>query len=292
MPPRRALLAAPFLLAARPLRAAPARVVCVGGALTECAFALGAGDRVVAVDTTSLFPPAARGLPSIGYMRALPTEGMVALRPDLLLLSDEAGPATAIEVLRAARLPIRTVPDGAGGPAAVAKLRAVAEALELPADPPAAALAEDWAALDAPVAALPGRPPRVMFLLSAASGAPVVSGTATHADAAIRAAGAVNAVQGYAGYRPLSAEMAATLAPEVVLMMDHALEGAGGAEAIFRLPALAVTPAAATRRVVAMDGAFLLNFGPRAALSRRALALALRPGASLPVLPDRPWLRG
>ncbi|SHI67878.1 iron complex transport system substrate-binding protein [Roseomonas rosea] len=288
---RRSLLAAgPALLAARAARAVPSRVVCVGGALTECAFALGAGSRLVAVDTTSLVPPAAQRLPNIGYMRALPTEGLVALHPDLLLLSEEAGPPAAIEVLRAARMPIRTVPDGAGGEAAVAKLRAVAEALELPAEPMASALAEDWAALDAPIAALPTRP-RGIFVLSGSSGAPLVSGRDTHADAAIRAAGAVNLVEGYRGYRPLSPEMAARMAPDFILMMDHALEAAGGPEAVLRMPALAVTPAAAARRVVPMPGSHL-NFGPRAAEARRALALALRPGATLPALPERPWLRG
>ena len=296
--PRRGLLAAPAallpaLLAPSPLRAAPpARVVCIGGALTECVFALGAGDRLVAVDSTSLFPAAAQKLPNVGYMRALPTEGVVALHPDLLLLSHEAGPPPAIEVLRAARLPIQVVQDGAGGAAAVAKLRAVAAALGLPAEPQAGALAADWAALDAPIAALPGRPPRVMFLLSSAAGAPMAAGRESHADAAIAAAGGVNVVTGYAGYRPISPEMTASLAPEVILMMDHTMQAAGGMEALLKNPALAVTPAAATKRVVAVDGALVLGFGPRAAIARRALALALRPGAALPELPARPWLQG
>ena len=40
--------------------AAPQRIVCVGGALTETLYALGAQARLVGVDTTSLYPEPAR----------------------------------------------------------------------------------------------------------------------------------------------------------------------------------------------------------------------------------------
>ncbi|UFN49911.1 ABC transporter substrate-binding protein [Roseomonas sp. OT10] len=292
---RRALLAAaaawPALRPAPGRAAGPSRIVCVGGALTECVFALGQGDKVVGVDSTSLFPAAARALPNIGYMRALPPEGVVSLHPDLLLLSDEAGPPGAVETLRAAHLSLHSIPDQAGGEAAVAKLRAVAGALGVSPEPVAGALAADWAAMDAPIAALAGRP-RVLFLLAASSGAPLAAGRGTHAEAAIASAGAVNVVGGFAGYRPLSAEAAATLAPDTILLMDHALQGLGGREALRRIPAVAVTPAGASGRILTMDGAYMLGFGPRAAHARRDLALLLHPGATLPELPDRPWLRG
>jgi iron complex transport system substrate-binding protein len=58
---------------------------------------------------------------------------------------------------------------------------------------------------------------------------------------------------------------------------------------VARIPALAVTQAAASRRVVALDGSYLLGFGPRAAHARRDLAALLHPGAALPALPRRAW---
>lgn len=283
---RRALLAAPALLA-RPAAASPARIVSVGPAVTETVFALGAGAQVVAVDSTSRFPAAVQALPQVGYMRALAPEGLIALRPDLLLLSEEAGPAQALAVLRAAGAPIASVPDVPSGEGVVAKIRGVAAALGRDPAPLAGAVAADWAALDAPVAALP--PVRAVFVLSVARGAPLVAGEATHADAMLAAAGAANAVRGFRGYRPLSAEAAALLAPEAVVMMEHSLAEAGGAEAVFAISALAVTPAARARRLVAVDGAYAIGFGPRAAHARRDLAARLHPGATLPPLPDRPW---
>jgi iron complex transport system substrate-binding protein len=276
------------VLAGRARAAGAQRIVCIGGALTETVFALGAGQRVIAVDTTSRYPAQAAALPRVGYMRTLPTEGIVALAPDLLLLSSEAGPPDVLAVLDAARLRVARVPDGAGQGAPAAKARTVAAALGLQGEDVARALESDWAALDAPIAAMRARP-RVLFVLSLARGAPVVSGRGTHADAMIAAAGGRNAMGGFEGYRPLSAEAAVALAPDVLLLMDHALAEAGGPDALRRVPALAVTPALRSGRVLAMDGPYLLNFGPRAAAARRDLAARLHPDAALPTLPERPW---
>lgn len=286
---RRALLA----LAALPswpvprARAGAARIVSVGAAVTETVCALGAAARLVAVDSTSLFPAAVRALPKVGYFRALAPEGLLALRADLLLLSDEAGPPQAIEVLRAAGAPLRILPAAQDGEGAARRILAVAAALELDGAPLAEAVRADWRALDAPIAALPPRP--AIFVLSVARGAPLVAGARTQADAMLRAAGAANVVQGFEGYRPLSPEAAARLAPEVAVLMSHALAEAGGAEALLRLPAFAVTPLARGGRIIGMDGAYLLGFGPRAAQARRDLARLLHPQATLPELPPRPW---
>ncbi|WP_439595885.1 heme/hemin ABC transporter substrate-binding protein [Falsiroseomonas sp.] len=286
---RRALLGlAATLPLAGTARAAAGRLVTVGGAVTETVFALGAGGQVVAVDSTSLFPAPARSLQQVGYLRSLAPEGLISLNPDLLLLSDEAGPPQAIAVLRAAGAPVSLIPDGAGAAAVRRKITTIAQALGQDGSTLAEAVGADWAALDAPIAAL--RPLRALFVLSAARGAPLVSGRGTHADVMLASAGAENCVRDFAGYRPLSAEAAAQLAPEVIVMMDHALTEAGGVDSLLRATALAVTPAAASRRVIALDGAYLLNFGPRAAHARRDLAARLHPGAALPQLPARPWV--
>ena len=68
------------------------RIVSVGGAITETLFALKAGDRIVGVDSTSTFPAQARQLPSVGYMRTLSAEGVLALAPTHLIANEDAGP--------------------------------------------------------------------------------------------------------------------------------------------------------------------------------------------------------
>lgn len=63
---------------------APSRVVSLAASATEIVFALGAGDRLVAVDDFSDFPSAAASVPHIGGFRTSP-ETVVSYRPDLIL---------------------------------------------------------------------------------------------------------------------------------------------------------------------------------------------------------------
>ena len=46
-------------------------IVSIGGPVTEIVYALGEENRLIARDTTSVFPEAAEELPDVGYMRQL-----------------------------------------------------------------------------------------------------------------------------------------------------------------------------------------------------------------------------
>jgi hypothetical protein len=88
------------------------RIVSVGGAVTEILYALGLADRIVAVDSTSLFPAEAlKQKPNVGYMRALSAEGVLGLNPSLVLAIEGSGPKETIAVLEAATVPLVRVPD-------------------------------------------------------------------------------------------------------------------------------------------------------------------------------------
>ena len=60
---------------------------------------------LVGVDTTSLYPEAARRLPSVGYARSLSAEGVLSLRPTLIVASEDAGPPAVLRQLSAAGVP-------------------------------------------------------------------------------------------------------------------------------------------------------------------------------------------
>lgn len=64
------------------------RIVSVGGSVTEIVYALDQQHRLIARDTTSVFPAEARQLPDIGYQRALAPEGVLSVAPDMTLLRD------------------------------------------------------------------------------------------------------------------------------------------------------------------------------------------------------------
>jgi iron complex transport system substrate-binding protein len=105
------------------------RIVSIGGAITEILYALGLDHRVVAIDSTSFYPPQAlREKPNVGYMRALSPEGVLGLNPSLILATEDAGPKETITVLRAAGIPFVLVPDKYSGRSILEKIEIVAAA--------------------------------------------------------------------------------------------------------------------------------------------------------------------
>ena len=90
----------------------PARIVSIGGAITEILYALGFEDRLAGVDSTSLYPAAAlRDKPNVGYMRQLSAEGVLGLNPSLVLAAQGTGPKETMDVLDAAKVPLVLVPE-------------------------------------------------------------------------------------------------------------------------------------------------------------------------------------
>ncbi|MEL6318622.1 MAG: ABC transporter substrate-binding protein, partial [Pseudomonadota bacterium] len=246
------------------------------GDLTEIAFALGAGDRIVAVDTTSSYPAAAAALPKVGYMRRLAPEGVLSSAPQLLIAAAGAGPQSALDRLRQAGVDVRIGPDAPTAAGIAEKIRFVGAALgrESEAETLAADVAEK---LDAAVAAAAAREtkPRVLFLLTAGPNGLMAAGDGTSAEAIIELAGGANAVSGFEGYKPLSAEVAVAAAPEILVMPTHSAEALGGADKALNRPELLATPAGRARRVIVLDGLLLLGFGPRTPEAVGTLAAAI-----------------
>jgi ABC-type hemin transport system substrate-binding protein len=120
--------------------ARPARIVTIGGPVTEAVFALGAGGRVIAVDVTSTYPAAVAALPKVGYQRALSAEGLLALDPELVVASADAGPPATIEALRAAGVRVELLPPADTVVSAADRIRAIGRAIGEPG--PADGLAE------------------------------------------------------------------------------------------------------------------------------------------------------
>jgi iron complex transport system substrate-binding protein len=257
------------------------RVVIAGGDLTEIAFALGAGDRVVGVDATSTWPPEAGERPDIGYFRRLSAEGVLSLAPDMLLAAPETGPQIALEQIAAAGVEIRTAPDSPGAAGIAPKIRFVGAALGRAeaAGALAARVEADLEEVRGKVAAIHGRP-RVLFVLLLRGGAPVVGGEGTEAHEIIRLAGGENAAAGIEGYKPMTREAILAARPDAILMMESRAEAAGGIAEVLARPDIALTPAGRAGRGIVMPGMLLLGFGPRTPEAVARLARALHPEAA------------
>lgn len=259
------------------------RIVSIGGTVTEIIYALGEGDRVIAVDTTSLYPTEATAKPNIGYVRQISAEGVLSQKPDLIIAEAGAGPVDSVNILKASGLSfisIASPPDTATIPD---KIRAIgdaigakdkAEALALDVDTKLKSVADKTSALKEPKK-------KVLFALSLANGRVMAAGKDSSADAMIRLAGAENAVSTISGFKPLTDEAVIAAAPDVVLVMSGGASHLTADQA-FALPALASSPAGKTRSFVTMDGLYLLGLGPRAADAAADLHAMLYPEAAKP----------
>ncbi len=252
------------------------RIVAVGGELTEIVYALGAEARLVGVDTTSQWPAAARALPKVGYMRTLSAEGVLSLAPTLVLVTTHAGPPVVFTQLREVGVPLLILPAEPSLAGAESKIRGVAGALGLESQGEVIVRTLRSRVERALAGIPPGAEPRVLFLMGLQQGAPIAAGEGTSAQAMIELAGGVNALTGFSGYRPVSPEALTQAQPEVLLVPEHALGAMSGAPAILSHPGIELTCAGRNRRLVVMDGLYLLGFGPRLGEAVTDLALALR----------------
>ena len=268
---------------AMPAWADEARIVSLGGSVTEIVVALGAADRLVARDTTSTYPETITALPDVGYVRALSPEGVLSVQPTLILAEDGAGPPETMEVLKAAGVEVASMPGDPSAEGVIAKINAVAAALNLPAE--GAKLASEVTAgfeaarAEAARAEAAGvtAPKRVLFILSLQGGRVMAGGSGTAAEGIIALAGGVNAAAGFDGYKPMTDEAVLAAAPDVILMMDREGDLQIGNADLLGQPAMAATPAVAAGSILRMDGMLLLGFGPRTPEAVRSLHAALYP---------------
>ncbi len=266
--------------AASSLAAVPAdaRIVSVGGSVTEIVYALGFGPRVVAVDTSSVFPAAATALPQVGYQRTLAAEGVASQRPTILLLTEEAGPPPVVAQLRGLGIPVHMIPASSTVEGAKEKIRLIAAALgeKAKGEELTRTLTAELASAEALVQRAKSKP-KVLFIYARGGGTMMVSGTGTPAAAMITLAAGENAVTTFDNFKPLTAEAVTTAAPDVILLPKRGLDSLGGIDGLLAQPGVALTPAGKAKRIVAMDDQLLLGFGPRLGSAVRELAVQLHP---------------
>ena len=258
------------------------RIAVAGGSLTEIIYFLGAEERIVAVDTTSDFPEPER-FPNIGYVRALSPEGLLSMRPTLVLGEDDMGPPAALDAVRRLGVPVLRVSETRNAAGILAKVRCVAVALDLAVEAEtliAAQLSPTVEALAGLVAERSDRP-KAAFLLGIREGAPLAAGQGTSAQGLLSMAGAKNALQGFEGWKPVSMEAMAVAAPDYIVMGQRGVAAAGGSEQVLAHPALRSTPAG--RRsgsgLIVVNDMAALGFGPRTLRSALRLASLLRTDA-------------
>ncbi|WP_053163328.1 heme/hemin ABC transporter substrate-binding protein [Pseudomonas brassicacearum] len=264
----------------------PQRWVSAGGAVSEWVSALGGESKLVGVDSTSQHPESLRALPSVGYQRQLSAEGVLSLRPQILVGTEEMGPPPVLAQIRSAGVQVELFSATPDLPALQGNLRhlgkllgAEAEAARL-FDLYQKQLTQQQARVTE--AQRKQKAPGVLLLVGSSGGKPLVAGKGTSADWLLQQAGGHNLAT-HSGYKSFSVETLASLNPQVLVFADRALSGEEARAALFREnPILSSTRAARDGRVMELDPTLLVGgLGPRLPQSLMTLTAGFYPAASV-----------
>ncbi|MBD2795052.1 hemin ABC transporter substrate-binding protein [Xenorhabdus sp. 18] len=234
------------------------RIVTIGGDVSEIVFALGEGQHVVARDSTSQNPKELLSLPDIGYMRMLNSEGILSMRPSLVITSESAQPSLALKQVEDSGVKVIKVTSETSLEAVPEKIMTVAKAVNQEKRGEALVAQYRQQLADITTSAISTK---IVFVMSHGGIMPMAAGQQTAADQIIRAIGAKNAMQGFRGYRPLSQEGVIASKPDLLLVSTEGLKTLGGMDKVWQLPGLNFTPAGKKKQVVVVDEMGLLGFG-------------------------------
>jgi iron complex transport system substrate-binding protein len=265
----------------------PQRWVSAGGALSEWVTALGGESNLVGVDTTSQHPASLKALPSIGYQRQLSAEGILSLRPQILVGTEEMGPPPVLAQIRSAGVQVEMFSAQPDLPTLKGTLQHLGKLLgdETKANELFSGYEQvldqqkNWLTKAQATQKAPG----VLLLLGHSGGKPLIAGKDTAADWVLQQAGGRNLAT-HSGYKPFSVESLAGLSPDVLVFSDRALSGDAARAALFREnPILAATPAAKGGRVFELDPTLLVGgLGPRLPQSLKQLSAGFYPSQAKP----------
>ncbi|EMI5489601.1 hemin ABC transporter substrate-binding protein [Providencia stuartii] len=233
------------------------RVVTLGGDVTEIVFELNAGDQVVARDSTSLHPAEAVKLPDVGYMRMLNAEGVLSMRPTVILASELAKPSIALSQIEKSGVKIIKVTGKPSLEAVPEKITTIANAVGKVEQ--GKQLTEKFNQQLAKVNTSP-IDKKVLFIMSHGGVLPLAAGQQTAADSLIKATGAKNAMSGFNSYRPLSQEGVIASQPDLIIVTQEGIKSLGGKERVWKLPGVAMTPAAKNKALIVVDDMGMLGF--------------------------------
>ncbi len=242
----------------------PQRIVSLAPSITETIFALGAGDRVVGVTTFCDYPPEAITKEKIGDTVRPNIEKIIALKPDLVIVSTSSQLEQVVANLGALGIPVYVSnPRNLDG--VLSSINGIGELIGEQAR--ASELTANLRARIEAVKQITGSEsrPRVLFILGTE---PLITvGGGTFIDDLIARAGGLSISSDAGGeYPQYSLETAVAKQPEVIFISS-------GVE----LPArLKQTPAAEAGRVYRLDDNLVLRPGPRVVDGLEQMAARIR----------------
>jgi iron complex transport system substrate-binding protein len=252
--------------------------------INEFMYAIGAQDNLVARDLTSIYPPAIRSLPSVGYHRALSAEGIISMKPTLFLTDGNVGPDAVLDQLKKVGIPMLVIKPGESLDSAQMLMVQLGKQFhrEKAADSVIAQWRSGMDSIWKDTAQWTGKPhPRVLIMHFGQIGNSYLAvGGNGPATQMLHWAGAANAIDSTRSMTRLTPELIAQLAPDVIIATDVGFDRVGSADKFASLPGVNLTPAGRNKRIYRINEQELLYFGPRTPATVRELVPMVHPAAA------------
>jgi len=256
--------------------ARPERIVSAAPTVTEILFALGAGDRVVAVSDQCDYPPEAKGLPRTGGFFTPSTERVLGARPDLVI-GQRGNPPDFVATLRKSGVPVFTVdPQTLDDIYATISQVACIIGDEGGGDELVARMADRLGAVSAAIADVPQEERPTAFLVLQVM-PPWTAGSGTFQDDAIRSAGGRNVADDVRGFKAYSMESLVAKDPDFLLLSTMEGDPERMRREVLEHPALRQLTAVKEGRLLLLDADPLMRAGPRIVEAVEAMAHAFYP---------------
>lgn len=245
------------------------RIVCLSKHLTEMVFALGKGHNIVACDLSSTYPDSAKLLKTVGYHRALSPESIIAMDPDLVIHSNDIGPANVLPQITKAGLNIKVFGGANTIDSAKLLLKQLGEFFgeEHKADSIIKKMDADIAKAASKLKAMNIRDtPTVMIIHFGRANNVyfVMSGRGGVGDKMIALAGGKTASYDAKGARQISAEAVAEANPDIIIATDYGYDQMGSMDKfITGVAGVSLTNAAKNKRIARFEEHDMVYFGPR-----------------------------
>lgn len=212
-----------FLILAHNLTFA-SKIVSVGGSITETIIALGHEKELIGVDQSSIYPKEITSkLPNVGYWLTLPQEGILSLKPEVVIISSQAEPKKVVESLPKYGIKTYIIDDKPSLESAKTKIKQIGEILgeNKKASEIINRIENNVSKMKEEIKGK--NKPKVLFLFSRGEGTVMAAGTETKPGVMIDLAGGENSVNSKQ-YTKISSESILEMNPDVIITSNHAGE--------------------------------------------------------------------
>lgn len=253
------------------------RIITAGSALTETVCALGDCDKIIASDRTSLYPAHIQQLPSIGYRGGINAEGILSLKPTLVIAEKDYVEDAVLQQLTASGIKLVIIDRKYTFNDTKKFIAQIATALNRDAEGKKliakieGELAEANTMLKKATSV-----PKVLSVYNRGTSTISVAGKNTFGEI-LSYAGATSAVSDVEGYKPLSTEALIAANPDYLLMVSTGLESLGGIDGALKIPGVAQTTAGKRKQIISIESLKLTNFGPRFGEAVKELVVLIHP---------------